>query len=104
MEHTFSTLLAACHDKKAYKSFSELNVGEYEIKKFALVETKFGLKVQVFIEDFYVFLPTRFTNRINTQKQIDDLNKIPSKMIYNGRDKYGINLSFNRIVHNDNSM
>lgn len=53
---TMEELLFAC-EKRPYKSFSNLSNGEYIVKRFSVVETKFGTRVRVDCEGFYVFLP-----------------------------------------------
>lgn len=68
------------------KKFDSLEVGEYIVKSFKLKETNFGLRVYVEIDDFYLSLPPRFSDKINSAEQIDDINDKKFKMIYKGKN------------------
>lgn len=102
MGQVFSTLRNACLEEikytKVYKSFEELEQGEYEVLEFILADTKFGPKIQVLTDDFYVFLPSRFSQQINTREQIDDLNNGRCIMIFKGKSSKGIHLDFKKIM------
>lgn len=76
----------AC-EKRSYKSFNDLKVGEYEVKKFSAVETKYGTRVRVDCEGFYVFLPERLsTAKIIAVDNIERMNSREQIMIYRGKD------------------
>lgn len=96
MSTVFNTLKSACpnEDVKVYKNFDQLSIGEYNIREFNLVETKFGLRLLAISDEFYIYLPARFSKKINEQHQIDELNKGRCTMLYNGKDKNGVLLDF----------
>lgn len=77
------TLLANC-EHHPYTSFSNLDRGEYPVKKFSLVETKFGGRIKVDLKDFYVYLPARFAVELYTKEVLDELNSQDIVMVYNG--------------------
>lgn len=66
-------------------SFEKLPIGEYLVRKFDFVETKFGPKVRVDIGDRFVFLPQRFSEGV-TKEIVDDYNITPKIMSYSGKD------------------
>lgn len=73
------------------KKFEELEIGDYKIKCFELVKTKkFGVRLIVRMEDFFVWLPPRFSDKINSNQLLVDMNKKASEnnfyMRYNGKD------------------
>lgn len=96
MEQALNSLINACNDKNCltYKNFNQLNIGEYKIKRFALSQTKFGLRVKAISDDFYIYLPTKFTNHLNKQEQIDALNDGNVIMWFKGKDRDGVHLEF----------
>lgn len=69
------------------KKFDNLSTGEYMVKSFKLKETQFGLRVYVEVDDFYLVLPARFFDKINSVQQLDELNENKFKMVYNGKNK-----------------
>lgn len=87
-------LTKACKPKERqenYKKFDDMSTGCYKVKKFELKETEYGPKLQVFIENFFVYLPPRFTELINSQQLIDELNSKNYVMEYAGKDKMNFN-------------
>lgn len=94
----FSTLKNACsweeNKSPTYKNFDQLDIGEHKIKQFAIKDTQYGTRIQVTIEDFYVFLPARFSDKITSESEIDELNATPCIMIYKGKEKNCIQLDF----------
>lgn len=48
-------------------------------------DTTYGRKLTVDIDDFYVTLPPRFSDKINTADQIAELNKQKFRMEYAGK-------------------
>lgn len=69
------------------KKFDNLSIGEYFVKSFKLKETQFGLRVYVEIDDFYLVLPARFSDKINSTEQLEELNENKFKMVYKGKNK-----------------
>lgn len=82
---TFDKLKRACEGGD-YMSFEKLTVGEYKVQKFELIGTQYGQRIRVTCEDFFVYLPSRFSLRIGTQLQIDELNGKKYLMVYKGKD------------------
>lgn len=79
-------LLRAC-EKRSYKSFKDLAIGEYTVKNFSAVETKFGRRLRVDCEGFYVFLPERLSKpEIIDPANIVQMNKREQIMIFRGKD------------------
>lgn len=66
-------------------SFKNLRNGEYIVKNFCIVDTLHGKRVQIDMNDGYMILPERFL-AILTQPIIDDLNKSPKIMIFDGKE------------------
>lgn len=84
-----------------YKKFSDLPTGSYTVKRFHLKETNFGLRLLVEIEDFYLTLPQRFSEKINTQEQVKEINRGKWRLAYGGKDIANYNklkIDFNTIV------
>lgn len=79
-------LLRAC-EKRSYKSFKDLAIGEYTVKNFSAVDTKFGMRLRVDFEGFYVFLPERLSKpEIIAPTSIEKMNKRQQIMIFRGKD------------------
>lgn len=67
----------------------DLKIGEeYEIRCFKSIKTKFGQRLTVhFVDGTYMFLPPRFSEKIKTSRQVDELNAISNHfMIFGGKD------------------
>lgn len=89
MSTAFELFKSACTNKP-YISFDELPIGDYFIKSFAYVETKFGKKIRLDIGVNMVFLPQSFIKRIgeeNVEKTLSEMNKGQYWIIYRGRDR-----------------
>lgn len=71
--------------KTTFKSFKNMQPGEYIVTSFEKCTTDHGERVRVTVEDYYLLLPGRF-NTMLTQEIIDELNKSPKIMIYGGKD------------------
>lgn len=76
------------------KRFDDLQEGTYIIKSFQLKETTFGLRVVVQIDNFYLALPPRFSDKINSEDQILELNSKKWTMVYGGKDAK----EFNKLI------
>lgn len=84
----FGLLQKICENKnRVFKNFEQLEVGEYAVEKFELVDTKFGCKLRVKTKDFYICLPDRFAEFINTEEQVNELNGNDTTMKFNGKDQ-----------------
>lgn len=68
------------------KKFDNLKVGEYFVKSFSLKENQYGLQVYVEIDDFFIILPKRFSDKINSHEQIEELNSKKFKVVYHGKN------------------
>lgn len=102
---SFELLLEACKKKKAKDvkliKWDDLAVGDYEVESFRLIESSYGLKLQVVFvldgERRYVSLPDRFTAELNQESQIEELNQHHYLMKFLGKERswYGfITLDF----------
>lgn len=79
-----SLLKEACL-KKSFKSFKNVQPGEYIVSLFEKCETDHGERVRISIDDFYMYLPERFNKPLSHEK-INELNKTPKIMVYGGKD------------------
>lgn len=86
MEDLLSLNSSTAKKEARVKKFDHLQIGEYIVKSFKLKETTFGLRVFVEIDDFYLCLPPRFSDKINSSEQIDELNGKKFKMVYGGKN------------------
>lgn len=69
------------------KKFDNLAPGEYLVKTFSLKKTVFGLRLCAEIDDFYLNLPPRYTDKVNSDEQLDDINSKQWKMVYSGKNR-----------------
>lgn len=69
---------------KSFKSFKDIQPGDYIVTFFDKTITDHGERVRVTMDDGYMYLPHRF-NKL-PQEVLDDLNKTPKIMIYGGKD------------------
>lgn len=79
-----SLLKEACV-KKSFKSFKDMQPGEYIVTLFERCETNQGDRIRITIENFYMYLPERFSKSL-PQEKLDELNTSPKIMIYGGKD------------------
>lgn len=84
MSSVFELLVQACAPVEKFKSMSDLSAGEYHIDAFRLINTKYGVSLAVVIARQIVFLPPRFSKKIQTQQQVDELNEANHIMTYEG--------------------
>lgn len=68
-----------------FKSFAELPVGEYVARKFCIVKSKFGPRVRVHIDDYFMYLPERHAVELD-EKLIEILNNNIVMLKYMGKD------------------
>lgn len=71
--------------KKPFKSFSDIIPGEYIVRNIALVTSRYGLRVRIDFDTFYMYLPERFNITLNATR-CEELSKSPKLMIYSGKD------------------
>lgn len=86
-ESAQSALIAlntAC-GRKVYQSFKDLAIGEYIVNHFRIFDTKYGVRIQIELDDKYKILPERFAKNLD-QEKIDVLNRSPKIMVYSGKD------------------
>lgn len=90
---------------RRYISFDDLAVGEYKVNKFSFVESTYGRRIRVELDDGYMFLPRRYMDLV-TNKDMQHLNKTaPKIMKYDGKDveqKNMLLISFRDIENADN--
>lgn len=69
-----------------YKNFDSIAIGEYEVLEFSIAETKYGKKIKVKTAEFYCYLPERFAAFLTHEEQIEEINKVPLIMRFNGKN------------------
>lgn len=79
------TILKNAGTSKPFKSFKDLEIGEYAIEKFDLVPTTYGIRIRIQLQDSFLFLPQRYAEAIGDQS-INDLNLSSVIMTYSGKD------------------
>lgn len=97
-----SVLQRACLNKP-FKSFKDLEVGEYKIERFDYVESTFGDRVRIKLSDSYMFLPQRYIEEMSDEV-IKELNVSTVYMTYSGKDQNNQNrlmLEFNAVGMNE---
>lgn len=78
-------LQAACWGKTTV-NFSELEVGEYPVNSFHLIENgRYGPAIKADLGDKVIFLPQRFVAE-HTQESIRSLNTLPHIMVFGGME------------------
>lgn len=100
-----NTLKAACTHKK-YVSFKDLSNGEYIVNKFSIVNTVYGERIRIDLQDTYMYLPQSFLKTL-TSEVLDELNKSPKVMVYQGKDSNNHNaliLDFNDVSYFDSEL
>lgn len=112
-----NALKAACSRKKFgvfkksqnfenFVSFKDLSPGEYIVEKFSIANTKYGERVRIDLHGSYMFLPQSFSKTL-TPEVIDNLNKAPKMMVYQGKDAENGNafiLDFNEVSYFDSEL
>lgn len=94
MEELLSLNSSAAKTVARIKKFDDLENGEYIVKSFKLKDTPYGLRVLVEVDNFYLTLPPRFSDKINSAEQIAELNAKNFKMVYGGKNAE----EFNRLI------
>lgn len=62
------------------------------VKSFKLKNTPYGLRLHVQVDNFYLSLPPRFSDKINSDEQLAELNSNKLKMIYGGKNAEEFNM------------
>lgn len=88
----FNALKSACRGPVMFEKFDNILPGEYSVREFKFIQTRFGRKVVVVTEDFMCFLPERFAREIASEEAIDELNRTRYIMKYRGKDAKRHNL------------
>lgn len=78
-------LLESCA-VRSYKSFADLKVGDYPVRKFGFADTKHGKRLRVDLTDFYVFLPERFQIENFPPSRIEELNSTDIILEFKGKE------------------
>ena len=78
-------LLKNASNPKPIANFDNLPVGDYFISNFALVETKFGLRLRLDLGDKILFLPERFAIGFTAEK-VSELNEGHYLLLYKGKE------------------
>lgn len=79
------TLRISCA-KRAYKSFKDLDNGEYIIRSFCRTDSTHGPRIRIDLDDSYMLLPARISSKLD-DNAIKELNETPKIMHYQGKDK-----------------
>lgn len=82
----FNALKTAAKASSAYRNFDNIAVGVYKVLKFEFVTSKYGKRVVVTTPEFKCFLPDRFSQSIQTDEAIAELNGSPCVMRFSGKD------------------
>lgn len=82
--NAISILKNACSGKP-FKSFKNLSHGDYLVNNFQRVNTTYGDRLRVELDDCIMYLPERFTSYI-TDTHLTDLSTATVIMSYSGKD------------------
>lgn len=78
-------LRAACQKPEQATKLDDIEVGSYKVEKFRLLKTVHGLRLLVQTESFEAFLPPRFSDNVNTEEMVEELNNTAMIMMYTGK-------------------
>lgn len=85
MMSVIELLKAACLNKP-FKSFKDLQHGDYIIEGFSVVETSHGDRIRIELRDCFMFLPERFM-RVLDECALANLKNTTVMMTYKGKDR-----------------
>lgn len=68
-----------------YSNFSDLKIGDYAVRKFSIEATKQGDRILVDLDEYFVFLPKRYLDKIGEEKCVE-LNKFNFIMTFGGKE------------------
>lgn len=91
---------------KKYSSFKDLLPGEYIVNTFSIVNTVYGERIRIDLQDTYMYLPQSFVKTL-TSELIDELNKAPKIMVYKGKDinnRNALMLDFTEVSYFDKDL
>lgn len=94
MSSVYDLFKSAGSSRKPYISFDNLPIGDYFIKSFSWVGTKFGNKIRADIGENVVFLPQRYVKNVgedNIEAKLSEMNKGKYWLIYRGKDTHNNN-------------
>lgn len=97
-------LKTACLKKRAYRSFNILPPGEYIVGEFKKIQTKYGPRLRILIDDYLMLLPERC---ILDDADIEELNSAPCVLVYGGKnpaEKNRLILDFHDVDYIANRM
>lgn len=77
-------LKTACLSK-SFKSFKNLDVGDYVVYDFQRIATDFGARIRIELHDCTMYLPERFSNML-TDEHLTELNDSTVVMSFTGKD------------------
>lgn len=70
---------------KTFKSFKDLAPGEYIVQHFSTMDTIYGKRLRVDLDECYLYLPERFVKSLS-EAAVAELNLSPKIMVYTGKD------------------
>lgn len=82
--NALGVLKAACANKP-FKSFKNLDIGDYVVDNFQRVKTDYGDRLRIELSDSVMYLPERFSNLLQDE-HLTDLNDSTVVMSYSGKD------------------
>lgn len=68
-----------------FKSFKNLEPGDYIARKFMIVKSRYGKRLKVYIDDYFIYLPERHAIELNDEL-LDVLNNNLVMLKYSGKD------------------
>lgn len=68
-----------------YANFNDLKLGDYAVRKFSVAPTKQGDRIRVDLDEYFVFLPKRYLDKIG-EKKCAELNKFNFIMTFGGKE------------------
>lgn len=82
--NALNVLKTACINKP-FRSFKNLNVGDYVVLNFQRVNTNYGDRLRIELHDSVMYLPERFANLL-TDEHLTELNDSTVVMAFSGKD------------------
>lgn len=102
--NAIEALKTACQVKPVV-SFDTLLIGDYQITSFKRVQTKFGDRIRLELQEYIVYLPPRFSHNL-TDEIVNELNTSIVIMTFRGKDPVSKNrllLDFDVIETSDSN-
>lgn len=79
-----NVLKSACQNKP-FKSFKNLNHGDFVVTNFQRVSTDYGDRLRIELHDSVMYLPERFSNLLSDE-HLTELNESTVVMSFSGKD------------------